>query len=256
MKKYLFFLKISVSEFLVYRVRLLFSLMDNVANPLIILIAISGARSITNVNSTSLLPYYIGITIFLPFLYISIEETITEMTYTGEINNFLIRPLSFYKWILFREIGKKIATLVVVIPFLFVTVAYAINIKLIPINLVIIGESLGVTVIAFFLSFNFGYILGLFSFWIEEAWILRNTRDVLVTLLGGVALPYFLFPKKLTEILAYSPFPYMISWPTRVFRDGIKMTDLLIGLIWLLISFVTIKILWKKVLVRYSGVGG
>lgn len=256
MKKYLFFLKISVSEFLVYRVRLLFSLMDNVANPLIILIAISGARSITNVNSTSLLPYYIGITIFLPFLYISIEETITEMTYTGEINNFLIRPLSFYKWILFREIGKKIATLVVVIPFLFVTVAYAINIKLIPINLVIIGESLGVTVIAFFLSFNFGYILGLFSFWIEEAWILRNTRDVLVTLLGGVALPYFLFPKKLTEILAYSPFPYMISWPTRVFRDGIKMTDLLIGLIWLLISFVTIKILWEKVLVRYSGVGG
>jgi ABC-2 type transport system permease protein len=230
--------------------------MDNVANPLIILIAISGARSITNVNSTSLLPYYIGITIFLPFLYISIEETITEMTYTGEINNFLIRPLSFYKWILFREIGKKIATLVVVIPFLFVTVAYAINIKLIPINLVIIGESLGVTVIAFFLSFNFGYILGLFSFWIEEAWILRNTRDVLVTLLGGVALPYFLFPKKLTEILAYSPFPYMISWPTRVFRDGIKMTDLLIGLIWLLISFVTIKILWEKVLVRYSGVGG
>jgi ABC-2 type transport system permease protein len=137
-----------------------------------------------------------------------------------------------------------------------VTVAYAINIKLIPINLVIIGESLGVTVIAFFLSFNFGYILGLFSFWIEEAWILRNTRDVLVTLLGGVALPYFLFPKKLTEILAYSPFPYMISWPTRVFRDGIKMTDLLIGLIWLLISFVTIKILWEKVLVRYSGVGG
>jgi ABC-2 type transport system permease protein len=230
--------------------------MDNIANPLIILLAISGARSITNLNTATLLPYYIGVTIFLPFLYISIEETITEMTYTGEINNFLIKPLSFYKWILFREIGKKIATLIIVIPFLLVTVTYAINIKLIPINFLIIAESLGVTLIAFFLSFNFGYILGLLSFWIEEAWILRNTRDVLVTLLGGVALPYFLFPKKLTEILTYSPFPYMVSWPIRVFRDGMKTSEVLIGLSWLVISFVFIRFLWKRVLIRYSGVGG
>jgi ABC-2 type transport system permease protein len=120
----------------------------------------------------------------------------------------------------------------------------------------IIAESLGVTLIAFFLSFNFGYILGLLSFWIEEAWILRNTRDVLVTLLGGVALPYFLFPKKLTEILTYSPFPYMVSWPIRVFRDGMKTSEVLIGLSWLVISFVFIRFLWKRVLIRYSGVGG
>ncbi len=137
-----------------------------------------------------------------------------------------------------------------------ITVTYAINIKFIPINLGIIAESLGVTLIAFFLSFNFGYILGLFSFWIEEAWILRNTRDVLVTLLGGVALPYFLFPKKLTEILVYTPFPYMVSWPTRVFRDGIKSSEVFIGAAWLVMSFIFIRFLWKRVLVRYSGVGG
>lgn len=256
MIKYFFFLKISINEFLTYRIRLIFSLLDNIANPLIILLAISGARSITNLNTSNLLPYYVGIVIFLPFLYISIEETITEMTYNGEINNFLVKPLSFYKWIFFREIGKKLATLIVVIPFLTVTITYAIGIKLIPIDFSTILLGLGVTCLAFFLSFNFGYILGLFSFWIEEAWILRNTRDVLVTLLGGVALPYFLFPDWVTKILMFTPFPYMISWPTRVFRDGIKIEEVFIATLWLISSFIFIKILWNKVLVRYSGVGG
>lgn len=228
--------------------------MDNVANPLIILLAISGAKSITKVDNLSLLPYYIGIIIFLPFLYISIEETFSQMTYTGEINNFLVKPLSFYKWMLFQEIGKKIATLITIIPPLVLIVFYAVKIELIPINLEILLQSFGITILAFFLSFNFGYILGLFSFWIEEAWVLRNTREVLITLLGGIALPYFLFPKSLAYILTFTPFPYMISWPTRVFKNGIQNNEIFTALFWLLFSFLFIKVLWKKVVIKYSGV--
>lgn len=246
-----------LGEFLTYRVRLLIGLIDNIGNPIIVLLAILGAKSITaSANPSSLISYYFGIAIFLPFLYISIEETIGEMTFTGEVGNFLVKPISFYKWMIVREFGRKLATVILVFPLTAFLVFFVFFSKMFPVSPVNIFSGIVAFGISFLLSFNFGYLLGLFSFWFDEIWVIRNVREVLVSLLGGIVLPYSFFPTQVGDVIKYLPFPYLIAWPSKVMKSGLMIEDLAIAILWLLLSFLAIRILWSFSTKQYSAIGG
>jgi ABC-2 type transport system permease protein len=78
-------------------------------------------------------------------------------------------------------------------------------------------------------------------------------------LLGGKLLPLSVFPKWLNDIIEWTPFPYMVSFPTRLFLNELTAQQIYSGLFmtvfWCFIFTLLAKLLWKSGSYNYSGTG-
>ncbi len=208
------------------------------------LVALSQATSST-IKFTDLIPYYVLISLTFPVFKTSIDYEIGELTHSGEINNYLVRPIRIYLYFLTTEISKKIATLLILLPFISIPIIYFHY----QFNAVLVFAAV---IVSFLVSFNLSYLFGLSMFWLDEFWVIRNVNDVLTTLLGGVVLPYIFFPTWAMTIIRFTPFPYMISMPARIIQDTAQPFDILIGLVWVFILYSINVICERQIIYKYS----
>jgi ABC-2 type transport system permease protein len=78
-------------------------------------------------------------------------------------------------------------------------------------------------------------------------------------LLGGKLLPLSVFPQWLQDVLAWTPFPYMVSFPTKVMLNQVLLPDLMMSfaatLVWCFILHSAARLLWWRGSYNYSGTG-
>lgn len=112
-----------------------------------------------------------------------------------------------------------------------------------------------IVLISYLLSFFISFSLGLLAFWLDEVWGFQNLKEVLFIFLGGVALPYQIFPQAMQSFLSWTPFPYLINWPMRLGIIQPIFLEIIIAIFWLLF-FVFLGFLgWRNGLKKYSGMG-
>jgi ABC-2 type transport system permease protein len=109
------------------------------------------------------------------------------------------------------------------------------------------------------LNFVLGACLGQVAFWIDNAWNLAVMMMFIVRLLGGAMLPLAMFPERWQTALAWTPFPYLISFPIKAVMGQLGLRDWLMGLgisvLWILILSALAKLIWERGRRRYTGVG-
>ncbi len=232
--------------------RLFITILQGFITPLFLLLVLSRATPLGGTSTSGLIPYFLLVGLIYPLTRSRVNEFIEEQATSGDINNFLAKPISLYKYILVDDLSLKILNLFTLAPFIFIACIFLLRGNSLNYNLAVLGISLTTTAISFLVSFNFSYLIGLFSFWFDEFWAINNVKLVVVTFLGGVVLPYSFFPDWSIRLLKYSPFPYMLTWPVRVLRGQFEPLEIIISLFWYVALGLCIKVLQKLAISKYS----
>jgi ABC-2 type transport system permease protein len=111
--------------------------------------------------------------------------------------------------------------------------------------------------LAFALQFLIQYTLAMFAFWTEKASAIQDLWFIAHTFVSGSIAPLAVYPEEVRRIIRWLPFPYIIDFPANILVglpiDLVHSFGVIFG--WFGIFFVINRILWRKGLKQYSGMG-
>ena len=111
--------------------------------------------------------------------------------------------------------------------------------------------------LAFILRFAIQYTFAMFAFWTERASAIQQFWFLFYIFLSGAIAPLEVFPDTIRQIVEWTPFPYMMHFPAALLM-GLPVDfgrSILIMIAWT-IGFIALnRLLWRKGLMKYSGMG-
>ncbi|MBF2097614.1 MAG: ABC-2 family transporter protein [Gloeomargaritaceae cyanobacterium C42_A2020_066] len=111
--------------------------------------------------------------------------------------------------------------------------------------------------LVFALRFLMQYTLAMAAFWTERASALEELWFLVYLFLSGLVAPLSVFPEPVVQVLNWTPFPYLISFPASLLV-GLPVAagrGILVILFWLGAFWVLNRWLWRRGLRQYSGMG-
>lgn len=164
-----------------------------------------------------------GLTFPETFLYVALGSAVFILLKTyadwylayeireGVIALYLTKPLDFQLFTLANALGSGLMNLTAItlptafmLVFVFhVTPPAGPGLLLFPVSLAL----------AFLISFNFDYFIGVLGFYSESIWGLSITKEIIVTALSGALIPLQFFPEALRNVLLVLPFQAIYHTP-------------------------------------------
>lgn len=262
MKKYLTVFLLAWQEALIYRAAnilyLVFSFINMFLTIAIWYVAFQNPVLSSKIPYSTFLSYYILVMFFQQITQSFIGGVVSDRHIKrGEMSSILMKPVSYFSYIICSELPWRFIQFLFSIPVIFVMVfLFRVQIHLQPLWFLI---ALGMTPFAYLLSFCIQVCFGFFTFWFEDAIGLFNLLDILIILFAGTGIPIFLFPPVMKTLGALLPFQYMLYIPVVVALQKMSMWDTLknfsILLLWLFIFSFLLRFMWKKGLQKYNGEG-
>lgn len=177
---------------------------------------------------------------------------------SGDLSNILIRPMSnFWYWVSEDAADKALNILFslgeLTLLFLFLRpVIIFPALSSIPLFLLVLLFST-------FLYFLINYLFSLSGFWTPDIWAPRFLLVVLLNFVAGSLFPLDVLPSAVQRILSWTPFPYLVFFPTKVFLGQIGVETIMRGtgitLLWIGIFWFIVHVVWKNGLNIYSSEG-
>ncbi|MGC8571879.1 MAG: ABC transporter permease [Candidatus Micrarchaeia archaeon] len=251
--KYLPVFKIYMKELLVYRGSFVLRILLSILSDLIFIfvwIAVYMSSNISSLNGitlTGMIIYFFVLGSLNYMQYPEIAEIIQETIRSGEINNYLIRPIKYSYSIFISILPENIIFLLFeLIPVLILIYLLAgLHISLI--NIIIFAIEV---VIAFAIITLIGFIIGSLSIYITNIYGIINGINSIFFVGGGGMIPLILYPKIIYNILMLTPLPYLYFIPAATFVGLIPTSELpgilLIGVIWIAVLMLLAKFAWSK----------
>jgi ABC-2 type transport system permease protein len=252
----------SVISGLVYRFGYLFTVVGNI---IYLCVAYFLWHSIYRYSET-----LHGLTFNEAFIYIALGSTVfillktyAEWSISREINDgkiaiYLTKPLDYQFYWLFTSLGFTVTNLVAItVPTALllllvfkVTIPPGPGLLLFPISLVM----------AFLVSFNIDYMVGLTAFYTESTWGLSMTKEIIVTVLSGALLPLQFFPGAIQKILLWLPFQAIYYTPLTMISKPAQGWDIFLPMLavqflWVVVSFILTRLFYGQAIkiLRVSG---
>jgi ABC-2 type transport system permease protein len=211
-----------------------------------------------------------GLTFDQTFLYVALGSAVFILLKTyvdwlisyeireGMIAVYLTKPVDYQLYALFTSLGSGLMNLTAItIPtILLLTLVFKVHIAVGP-GLIVFPLSL---FLAFMISFNFDYLVGLMAFYNESIWGLTITKEVLITTLSGALIPLQFFPGAIQKILLALPFQaiyytplMMVTQPDQNWPVFLQM--LAVQLFWLVVTFILTRLVYDQAVkvLRVSG---
>lgn len=192
---------------------------------------------------------------FRNFLHEEIGRNIRD----GALSQFLTRPISYFRYIITRNIGRisvnmglSVFIQIGLVVAFWQRIAWTLTLaNALPFFLVV-----GLSIIALYLL---NYLVGIAAFWtqrIEGIWFLRFQTEMIFS---GALMPLDLLPQTLTHIALVLPFSYAFYIPMQVFMNRVSTAfawlSVVVVLVWIAVLYAIITVVWKRGLKRYEGVG-
>jgi len=109
------------------------------------------------------------------------------------------------------------------------------------------------------LSFCVSYTMGLLALFFVEVRSIYMFYYMPFTFLSGELVPLALLPKWATALAQMLPFRYTLAFPVEIFMNRLSPGEMGYGFVmlagWLIVMFLASRVLWKKGLRHYTGVG-
>jgi ABC-2 type transport system permease protein len=273
MRKYLYVLRIAISERLVYRTDFFLSTLMRFA-PIVTTILLwraiyhvsdpssettqYGGLTYENVVAYYLLTFVSRAFSSMPGLAAGIARDVRE----GTIQKYLIQPIDQINYLLMMRTAHKLVYYgVSAVPFVIVFYLCRNFFGGWPDPIMLAGGIVSL-ILTFFLGFYFEVTIGLISFWFLEISSLLFIVMSLNYFLSGHMVPLDLLPGALRRLLECLPFQYMAYFPAKVFLGTSDMTPerLATGLViqsaWVVLFLLLSRVLYRRGLRRYSAFGG
>ncbi len=176
----------------------------------------------------------------------------------GTIMNYILKPISFFKYYLTRDLADKLLNLffvffeVWILIFLFhppITLPPSLVFTLWSLLFLIIG-----TLIGFYINLTVSFL----GFWSNEVWAPRFLFMTVVFLVSGSYFPLDLLPSTLYYLFLLTPFPYLFYLPTQILLGRLDLINpivIIASLFWLFFSWYFANRLWSIGNRRYNFFG-
>jgi ABC-2 type transport system permease protein len=252
----------SMMEGLAYRLGYLFSIIGNIVY---MCVAYFLWRSIYGESNT-----LHGLTFAEAFIYVALGSTVfillktyaewaisREIT-TGNIATYLTKPLDYQFYWLFNSLGFTITNLIAItLPtILLITLVFRVPFTLGP-GLVFFPLSL---LMAFLISYNIDYSIGLMAFYTESTWGLSMTKEIIVSVLAGALLPLQFFPLAIQKVLLWLPFQAIYYTPLTMVAQPSQSWEKFLGMLavqfgWVVVTFIFTRFFYMRAIkvLRLSG---
>lgn len=210
-------------------------------------------------SQSLILTYVLGAAFIGSIVLATRTQEIGENIDSGDLSNFLSRPISYFGYWFARDIGDKLFNIsfaVTELVILYFLLKPPLFIQTDPVVLLLTSLAI---VIAIFLYFFIGCLLGMIGFWSPDVWAPRFILFVLIGFFSGGLFPLDIFPQWAQEIFTYSPFTYLQFFPLKVYLNSFTQQQLITGFViaslWTCILYRLTYIVWNRGLKLYSSQG-
>lgn len=243
-------------NFMMWRVR---SVMQLLTMYFLWLVVIPQSSQIFGYSQQLMLTYIIGVSFLSAIILSTRTQEIGDNIYRGDLSIFLVRPINYFLYWFWRDIGDKLFNISFVIIelfmfFLIVNPPFLFQKDILLVSLTVIS-----VFIATVLYFLIGSLLGMIGFWSPEVWAPRFILLILLQFFAGSLFPLDILPKTLFNIFQATPFPYLLYFPLKIYLGQLSFHLILggfaISIVWIFILFWTVVFVWQKGLKIYTAVG-
>lgn len=266
MKKYLSIIKISLAQELAYKLNFIVWRIRNIIQILVFFFLWTSVFADSYKNlfgySKEMIVAYTFLLIFIRALVLSSKSTdASGHISNGDLSNYLIKPISYFKYLITRDISTKLLNITCsffeIIILLFI-LRPNIYLQTNPVNLILFLISI---FIAMFIFFNIVMIANSVSFWVPElGWGAHFLiLVVMVEFLSGAFFPLDVFPNIVLNLLKLTPFPYLVFVPIKIYLTESNIVENLVSIVvggtWSVVLWFLMNNIWSKGLKRYEAVG-
>ncbi len=262
MKKYLTAMYLSILQLFTYRLSFILWRVRNIFNLIFIYFLWTSVfvhrPSIFSYTQDKLVSYILLITLLSSLILSTRTIDVGADIVSGDIMNYLLKPFSFFKFVIGRDIADKVVNILfsvgeILILLLILNPRLFIQKDLVSYLLFFFSLSIG-GIIAFLISLDLSFL----AFWSSEIWAPRYIYSILLWFLAGSFFPLDILPKVVYSILLLTPFPYLIFLPSKIFLNGFSTALLIpisLSLAWCVILYFMTKKIWEKGIKNYSAYG-
>ena len=268
LRKYWHVIDIGLQNTLVYRVNFLFRSVFGLI-PLMATIYLwkavyasrESSREIAGYTFAGMVSYYLLVTLVDMLTAVNEDDwQIAADIKDGNVSQFLLKPIDYlsYRLCLFVA-GRLIYTLVASVPiglFIFFQRQYFVW----PEDASVFGGFVLATILTGLLQFLMSFTMALLAFWVLEVSTFIFILFALEYIAGGHLFPLDILPLALTQVLAFTPFPYQLFFPVSVYLNRTSGAALwqgiLIQIFWVAAFYILARVVWSRGIKKYTAVGG
>ena len=176
---------------------------------------------------------------------------------TGELNKYLIRPISFFTYHFMMFIGHNslfyivYTSILILFPILLPGWAFHTILH-------IIGF-IAALIISIYLSYSIYFCMVCCAFWFGEIRSLVISYNIANSVLSGQIIPIKLFPDSLRDIILLTPLPYLVDFPVSIATNNLSinlwMPKMGIAIIWCSVITIMGRIIYRFGIREYGGFG-
>jgi len=176
---------------------------------------------------------------------------------TGDINKFLIRPISYfwYHFMMFIGVNSLYYTVYSLLLFTFITIFPGL---IFPTAINFIGFILAL-LISIFLSYSIYYIMICFAFWFGEVRAIVVAYNLTMLVLSGQYIPIRLFPESIIKFMEITPFIYLVDFPVSIATGRMPIELWIINFIcsigWCVIMWIIGILIYNRGIRQYEAYG-
>lgn len=266
MRKYWQIFSISFQQEFAYKLNFIMWRVRNILQVILVFFLWDAAfsnpgRTLFGYTKPQILTYVFGVLIVRSFVLSARAVDVAGEVANGDLSNYLVKPISYFKYWLTRDISSKALNLIFAF---FETLALYLIIRppfflqTNPFYLIAFFVSL---ISAMFIFFTLLFMTSSIPFWVPEvAWGAQFLVVVIVIeFLSGSLFPIDILPGVLQRILYSLPFPYLIFFPLQTYLGKLPIAQVLSGLLvsisWSIILWLILKFIWSKGLKVYQAYG-
>lgn len=263
MPKYLQIIKNTLEEYFIYRVNFLMWRVRNVLGLItgyfLIKAIFTEGRVIYGYDVERILTYIFTVSILRAIIFASRTADLAGVINSGDLTNYLIKPISTLKVWFTRDIADKVLNII----FCLLEVGLIVYLLKPPFfiqtNPVYIFTFLVLASLAVLLYFFINFLISLIGFWTPEVWAPRFIFTILFDFFSGGVIPLDVLPSSVYKLFQLTPFPYLLFNPINIWLGRVSLLGIFISLtitiFWIAIFYFTVQFVWQKGLRIYSAEG-
>lgn len=262
MRKYFTLFRVTVAEYFVYRLNFALWRIRVILNLILIYFLWSSIylqnRDLFGYSREMMLTYVLLVSMLSDLLFSSkIHEVGVEILQGGIINK-LLKPISFFSYLIVREVADKSVNMIFSISEILILISLTAPTLSIPQDTSTYFFFALQIVLGLILSFFISLSISTIAFWTAEIWAPRFIYFILVFMLAGNYFPLDILPPVIFRFLLLTPFPYFIFLPAQIFIKGISPLyplELVMTIVWICLAYLLARYLWTRGIKEYSFFG-
>lgn len=210
-------------------------------------------------DQSQILTYILGTSLIWSFVVASRSHSIADEINDGSLSNFLLKPINYFFYHYFRDLGDKamnilftIAELSLIYFILKPPIFIQTNVNYLILSLICIFFAL---TLYFFINF----LLGMVGFISPEVWAPRFIFFIVIGFFAGSYFPLDILPEGIFAVFRFLPFTYLLYFPLKIYLGQLTFNQALFGIFitifWIVIFVLIDRFAWKRGLRLYTSLG-